>query len=300
MQNVKAYINKPRLIGLAIVSRMTWLPDELFLRLKYYFTMGSRLNLKHPQLFQEKIQWLKLYDRKPEYTRLVDKYAVKDYVANMIGDKYIIPTLGVWERFDDINFNLLPNRFVLKTTHGGGGGGVVICKNKSSFDPTEAKKHLELSLKQDIYKYLREWPYKNVPRRIIAEELLETPEKTDLYDYKFFCFNGKVEYFKIDFGRFKEHHANYYDCNANLMPFGEADLPPVPKHQLDIPDNLADMIALAETLSKGFTFIRIDLYNLSGRIYFGEMTFYPASGLGPFTSKEWDLKIGESLKLSAI
>lgn len=295
--NVKAYLHKPRLIGLAIVSRMTWLPDELFLRLKYYFSMGSRLNLKNPKLFQEKIQWLKLHDRKPEYTRLVDKYAVKDYVANMIGNKYIIPTLGVWDRPEDIDFDALPDKFVLKTTHGGGGGGVAICHNKSHFDKEGAKRHLAKSLKADIYRSLREWPYKNVPRRIIAEELLETSGNTDLYDYKFFCFNGKVEYFKIDFGRFKEHHANYYDCNGNLMPFGEADLPPIPEHQLEIPHNLADMITIAETLSKGFKFIRIDLYNLSGRIYFGEMTFYPASGLGPFTSPEWNLKMGDLIKI---
>lgn len=295
--NVKTYLHKPRLIGLAIVSRMTWLPDELFLRLKYYFSMGSRLNLKNPKLFQEKIQWLKLHDRKPEYTRLVDKYAVKDYVANMIGNKYIIPTLGVWDRPEDIDFDALPDKFVLKTTHGGGGGGVAICHNKSHFDKEGAKRHLAKSLKADIYRSLREWPYKNVPRRIIAEELLETSGNTDLYDYKFFCFNGKVEYFKIDFGRFKEHHANYYDCNGNLMPFGEADLPPVPEHQLEMPDNLADMITIAETLSKEFTFIRIDLYNLSGRIYFGEMTFYPASGLGPFTSPEWNLKMGDLIKI---
>ena len=295
--NIKAYFHKPRLIALAIVSRMTWLPDELFLRLKYYFTMGNRLNLKHPKLFQEKIQWLKLHDRKPEYTRLVDKYAVKDYVANMIGNKYIIPTLGVWDRPEDIDFDALPDKFVLKTTHGGGGGGVAICHNKSHFDKEGAKRHLAKSLKADIYRSLREWPYKNVPRRIIAEELLETSGNTDLYDYKFFCFNGKVEYFKIDFGRFKEHHANYYDCNGNLMPFGEADLPPVPEHQLEMPDNLADMITIAETLSKEFTFIRIDLYNLSGRIYFGEMTFYPASGLGPFTSPEWNLKMGDLIKI---
>lgn len=298
--NVKAYLHKPRLIGFAIVSRMTWLPDELFLRLKYYFSMGSRLNLKDPKLFQEKIQWLKLHDRKPEYTRLVDKYAVKGYVANLIGNQYIIPTLGVWDRPEEIDFDELPDKFVLKTTHGGGGGGVAICHDKSNFDKEGAKRHLAKSLKVDIYQHNREWPYKNVPRRVIAEELLETSGNTDLYDYKFFCFNGKVEYFKIDFGRFKEHHANYYDCNANLMPFGEADFPPVPEHKLEMPDNLADMITIAETLSKGFRFIRIDLYNLSGHIYFGEMTFYPASGLGPFIPAEWNFRLGDIIDLSIV
>lgn len=185
----------------------TRLPDKLYLKILYRFKMGRKLNLMKPITFTEKLQWLKLHNRKQEYTTMVDKYSVKDYVKGIIGPEYIIPTLGVWNNFDDIDFSKMPHRFVLKTTHGGGGGGVVLCKDKSSFNLQKAKEVLEKSLNHDIYRNLREWPYKNVERRIIAEEFLEDPTG-ELKDYKFFCFNGEVKFFKIDFGRFTNHHAN--------------------------------------------------------------------------------------------
>lgn len=275
-----------------------WLPDKPYLQLLYRFKMGHRLNLKNPKTFTEKLQWLKLYNRRPEYTNMVDKYAVKKYVADIIGEEYIIPTLGVWDKPEEINWDSFPNQFVLKTTHGGGGGGVVICKDKQTFNRADAIAKLNQSMRSDIYSGLLEWPYKNVPRRIIAEKFMapkKSPAPADLPDYKFFCFDGKVKFFKIDFGRFVEHHANYYSPNGELLPFGEKGLEPDPNHVEVMPVNLSEMIAVAEKLSTGFKFLRVDLYNVKGKIYFGELTFYPASGLLSFVPEEADKTIGDYL-----
>lgn len=285
-------------LGIAILYRLSFMfPDKQYLKMMFRLKMGYPLNLKKPQTFNEKLQWLKLYNRRPEYTQMVDKYAVKEYVAKIIGEKYIIPTIGVWDKFDQINFSSLPELFVLKTTHGGGGGGVVICNNKDNFDISDARQKLNRSLSGNIYNSLREWPYKDVKKRIIAEKYI-CDEKNELKDYKFFCFNGKVQFFKIDFDRFIEHHANYYDRAGNLLPFGEADFLPKPEILLDIPYNLSEMIQIAEKLAANIPFIRVDLYNIKGKIYFGEMTFFPSSGLGQFLPKKYDYILGELIKLS--
>ena len=276
----------------------SWIPDYTYLTIRYRARMGKWPNLKHPQLFTEKIQWLKMNNRKPEYTIMVDKYAVKEYVANIIGKQYIIPTLAGWGKKEEID--CLPNQFVLKTTHGGGGCDVIVCKDKRKFDKEAALVKLTTSLTSDLFKKFREWPYKNVPKRIIAEKFMQVEnaeEGSDLKDYKFFCFNGKVRFFKIDFDRFVEHHANYYSPDGKLLPFGEADLPPVPSHVENMPENLAEMIQLAEKLSVEQSFLRVDFYNINGLIYFGELTFYPASGMGTFTDENIDLQLGSYLKL---
>lgn len=429
----------------SIVSHFfRWLPDATYLKLLYRFKMGHRLDLHNPKTFTEKLQWLKLYNRKPEYTTMVDKYAVKEYVASIIGEQYIIPTLGVWDKPEQIDWDSLPDKFVLKTTHGGGGGGVVICRDKATFDRQAAISRLNQSLASDIYRGLREWPYKNVPKRIIAEQFMApvkasapkdlpdykffcfngeprycqvirdrhsketidfydmdwahqefvglnpvarngltpvarpenleemaeicrklakdepfvrvdlyvidnkkyfgeltfypasgmgvfTPEEwngrlgdlltlpnavgggkflinnsiveevkieyDELKDYKFFCFNGEVKFFKVDFGRFVEHHANYYSPDGHLLDFGEKGLEPDPGYAIALPSNLKAMISLAERLSEGIPFLRVDFYNINGAIYFGELTFYPASGMLPWTTDEADVAIGNYLKL---
>lgn len=275
------------------------LPDSIFLRICYKRKIGKKLNLNNPQSFNEKLQWLKLYDRRPEYQTMVDKRAVKDYVACILGKEHVIQTLGVWESPDDIDFDALPAQFVLKTINGGGGSGVVICKNKETFDKKEAIERLHKSLQVDIYKLLREWPYKNIKKQIIAEKYMED-EAGELKDYKFFCFNGTVKCFKIDFDRYIEHHANYYNPEGQLLPFGELLLPPIPDKKIEIPDSLPEMIRYAEMLSKGYPFMRVDFYSVCNHIYFGEITFYPASGFGKFTNDEWDIKIGEWLELPKI
>ena len=298
---IKYLLHNPSAIAIALLRRLSFaIPDRPYLKMMFRLKMGYPLDLNNPKTFSEKLQWLKLYNRKPEYTRMVDKYAVKDYVAKVIGEEYIIPTIGVWDRFEDIDFNILPEQFVLKTTHGGGSGGVVICNNKQTFNIDAAKEKLNHSLKTDIYKYLREWPYKNVEKRIIAEQYMQDTDSDELKDYKFFCFNGKVQFFKIDFDRFEGHRANYYDNKGKILTLREVDLlPPVPG-KVKVPDNLNEMIKIVEILSEGIPFIRIDLYDINRRIYFGEMTFFPASGLGKFSPAEADKKIGEFLHLQQI
>lgn len=298
MQAVSYYLKNPRKLGVALICRMEWLPDKLFLQLLYFFEMGKPLNLKKPQTFQEKLQWLKLNNRQTIMTTMVDKFAVKQFVTERIGERYVIPTIGVWDNADEIDFNKLPEKFVLKTTHGGGGGGVVICRNKCAFDFAGAKRLLNRSLKQDIYSHFREWPYRDVPRRIIAEQLLELPDNSEVYDYKIFCFNGKPRFLKVDFGRFVEHHANYYDLNWKLLPFGEEGLMPVSTHKIAKPSNIDEMLDLAVKLSEGYPFLRVDFYNIAGRIYFGELTFYPGSGMIHFSPIEWDIKLGNMLDLN--
>ena len=273
------------------------LSDKQYLKAIFMYRFGYSLDLDNPRTFCEKLQWLKLYDRKQEYTKMVDKFEVKKYVANKIGEEYIIPTLGVWNTPWDIDWDTLPNQFVLKTTHGGGGNGVIICKDKMQLNKESVCKALSESLNCDLYKSFREWPYKNVSKRIIAELFLENPSG-ELNDYKFFCFNGLVKFFKIDFNRFIEHHANYYLPNGQLLPFGEKGLEPDFEHVETMPDNLSEMIKIAERLSNGCKFVRVDLYDVKGKIYFGELTFYPAAGLGEFVPEEWNEKIGDFINIT--
>ena len=270
------------------------LPDKLFIQLKFFKNFHRLPNLKNPKTFNEKLQWLKLYDRNPYYTKLVDKYEVKKIIADIIGEEYIIPTLGVWDNAEDIDFESLPNQFVLKATHDS--GRVIICKDKDKLNKEWAKKEMAKSLKRDFYALTREWPYKNVPRRIIAEAFIEDPSG-DLKDYKFFCFNGKVEFFKIDFDRFVGHKANYYDLDWNIQPFEEIVCPRDVNRKHECPKNFNRMVGIAQTLSREYPFIRVDLYNNNGVIYFGEMTFFPNSGMGRFNPNETDKKLGDLIKL---
>jgi hypothetical protein len=266
----------------------------------YWLSIGKKPNLKNPTTFNEKINWLKLHDHNPKYHILVDKFAVKDYVTNVIGKEYIIPTLGIWNTFDEIDFDSLPDQFVLKTTNGGGNSGIVICRNKREFDKADARVKLHKSMAYDIYKNMGEWAYKGIKPRIMAETFMEDnthPQNVDLIDYKFYCFNGNVKFFKIDFDRNTKHRANYYNRNADIQEFGELICLPDFDKKLDIPINLSDMIGIAEKLSADLLFSRIDLYNINGSIYFGEITFYPNSGNGKFVPKEWDLILGNYLKI---
>lgn len=275
-----------------------YLSDSIYLRALYKIRMGHKMNLKNPKTFQEKIQWLKINYRKPEFTVMVDKYAVKEFVAKKIGKEYIIPTIGVWNRVEDINIEELPNKFVLKTTHGGGGGGVIICRDKSKFDMNKVLPRLNSLLKLNIYKNYREWPYKDVPRRIIAEKFLETSESTDLTDYKIFCFNGKPKYIQVIKDRNTVETIDFFDTHWVHQPF--VGLNPKCKNakiEPHKPSNLEEMIYIAEKLSKDIPFVRVDLYNIDSKVYFGELTFYPASGIGKFSPDEWSLKLGDLLQL---
>lgn len=293
--------NRAQFCDSIVKNFFSFLPDKLYLSLRYRCIMGHWIDWRNPKTFTEKIQWLKVYNRKPEYTIMVDKYAAKEYVAERIGEEYIIPTLNVWDRPEDIDWNILPDQFVLKTTHGGGGCGVVICKDKNKFDRQMAISKLRSSFNSDIYPILREWPYKNVPKRIIAEKFIapeENPLSSELQDYKFFCFNGNVKFFKVDFGRFVEHHANYYSLTGELLEFGESCFEPNPNYPIKLPHNLNKMVELAETLSAKIPFLRVDFYNVNGKIYFGELTFFPSSGMTPWTPISADYEIGKLLDLN--
>lgn len=272
------------------------IPDETYAKMKYYSTFGRRLNIKNPTSFNEKLQWLKLYDRKEEYSKLVDKYEVKTYITEMLGDEYIIKTLGIWNSFEEIDFDILPNQFVLKCTHDS--GGIVICKDKTCFDYYKAKKKLDKCMKRNYYSVSREWPYKNVTPRIMAEEYMVDESATELKDYKFFCFNGKVKCFKIDFDRFINHRANYYDMDLEQLKFGEVICPPDYGRKFEKPENFGTMIEKACLLSTGISFLRVDFYNINGKIYFGELTFYPSSGMGPFVPDSADKMLGDWLIIS--
>lgn len=272
------------------------MPDAEFLKRRYRIAFGKHLDLDAPVTFNEKLQWLKLYDRKPEYTKMVDKYEVKQYVSDVIGKQYIIPTLGVWDDPEQIDFDGLPKQFVLKCTHDS--QGLVICKDKSRLNTQEAIVKLKKALKRNYFWVGREWPYKNVKPRIIAEQYLEEPSKADLVDYKLFCFNGKVKLILICSNRFGKDglKEDFYDINWNKLKLKR------PNHKnsniiINKPEKIDDMIALAEKLSNGISFLRVDFYIIDNKIYFGELTFFPACGFESFEPQIWDKTLGNWIQL---
>lgn len=272
------------------------LSDRAYVSLYYRSIFKRSPDLANPKTFNEKLQWLKLYARDPKQNVLVDKAAVKGYIADTLGAEYVIPTLGVWERYEDIDFDALPKRFVLKCTHDS--GSVVLCRDKDSFDFDAAAKKLKNGLSHNLYWHGREWVYKDVKPRILAEAYMTDSAASDeLRDYKFFCFDGKVKCFKVDFDRFVGHRANYYAPDCSLLPFGEVVCPPDFDRRLELPASLPSMIRLAERLSAGYPFLRVDFYDVGGRIYFGELTFFPASGFGPFVPDSWDETLGSWITL---
>lgn len=296
------YLKNPKLIPIYFKHKRLngkygkSLNDEEFLKKKFRLCIGKELNLENPQTFNEKLQWLKLYDRKPEYTQMVDKYEAKKWIAERIGEEYIIPTLSVWDSFDEIDFDKLPNQFVLKTTHDS--GGVVICRDKNNFDKKEAKKKLEKSLKRNYYWHGREWPYKNVKPRILAEVYMVDESGYELKDYKFFCFNGKMKVFFVAKDRQKEGEEtkfDFFDENFEHLPFTNGHPNSEPPYFK--PENFEKMKELAEKLSQGIPHLRVDFYNINGRIYLGELTFSHWSGFVPFEPEEWDYTLGSWLEL---
>lgn len=277
-------------------NQASLLPDKNFLELTYYVgTNGKILNLNSPKTFNEKIQWLKLYDRNPEYTKMVDKYKVKEYVAEHIGEKYIIPTLGVWERFEDINFDKLPEQFVLKCTHDS--GSVSIIRDKYNFDYDAVREKYTHALQKNYYDAGREWPYKNVRPRIIAEELLQREDGCEIVDYKFMCFGGEVRCIFICTNRFEKSglRVTFYDTNWRKMPFERHY--PSESVPFEKPKSFNEMRMIAEKLSKGIPFVRIDFYEINERPLVGEITFYPGGGYEQFDPDIWDEILGSWIRI---
>ena len=272
--------------------------DRTYLRWLYYRKLGVFPRLDAPVTFNEKIQWLKLHDRKEIYHRMVDKSTAKDYVDGILGPGHTLRTLGVWDRFSDIDWDALPDRFVLKLTAGGGGRSVCICRDKAAFDRKAAVRRLRKDARRDLYRRYGEWAYKDIPKRIIAEELLipDGPYSTPS-DYKFWCFNGKARIVMVGTGRYEGGAPSFHflDTDWNPLPFWKKYPPvgPTPPR----PPQLSEMIEIAEKLSGGMAFLRVDLYNEGGKVYFGELTFYPSSGTAPFNPGEWDAITGEMIRL---
>ena len=270
------------------------LDDKTFIKLDYFSGMRKFPNIDNPTTYNEKLIWLKLHDKHDEYTQLVDKYEVKDIVRKLIGDEHIIPTIGVWDSFEEIDFDKLPNQFVLKTTHDS--GGVVVCTNKSKLDIEKAQIKLEKSLRHNFFYEHREYPYKNVKPRIIAEKYMVDESGTELKDYKFFCFDGKCKMLFIATDRsIDDVKFDFFDTDFNHLPFKQGH--PWSTKEIKKPAGFDKMIELAEKLAKGYRHVRVDLYDINGKIYFGELTFFHFAGKTPFIPSEWDTKIGEWLTL---
>ncbi len=275
------------------------LPDKAYVKWRFHLKFNKKLDLKDPKSYSEKLQWLKLYDRNPLYTDMVDKATVKEYVAKLIGEEYIVPTIGVWNHFDEINFDALPEQFVLKCTHDS--GGLVICRDKSKLDKEAAREKIEKCLKVNYYWRGREWPYKHVKPRILAEKFMqdskEKPEE-GLTDYKFFCFDGEPKAMFIATDRAKqdtETKFDFFDMEFNHLPFTNGH--PNSEKTIEKPEQFELMIELARKLSEGLPHVRVDFYESEGKIYFGELTFFHWGGLVPFEPEEWDDIFGSWIRL---
>lgn len=279
---------------------LRWMSDETFEKIVFKASFGYKLNLDNPKTFNEKLQWLKLYNRKPEYTTMVDKYKVRAYIREKIGDEYLIPLLGAWDRVEDIDFEALPNQFVLKCNHDQ--GSVVICKDKSKFDIEAAKRKLARKLAKDQYTATREWPYKDVPRKIIAEKYMtDTPDSSEFTDYKFFCFDGVVDCVMVCLDRSSGDTKFYFfDKKWNLKRLNIRGKNAPDGFTIPKPNQMDKMFEIAAKLSEGLPFARVDLYQSNDHIYFGEITFFPDSGFDANLLPETDAYFGSLIDLEKV
>lgn len=297
IENYKRILNSKGILK-ALIHRISYfIPDKVYIKVVYFLQTGNKLNLKNPKSFNEKLQWLKLYDRKLIYTKMVDKFEAKKIVEDLIGSKYIIPTIGVWDRFEDIEFDILPNQFVLKSTHDS--GGILICKNKSNFNIDEARKFFNKVLKQNFYLLTREWPYKFVKPRILAEKYMVDESGTELKDFKIFNFNGLAKIIQVDFDRFTEHKRNIYNKEWEFIDV-QIQYPNDPTHKIGKPHQFEDMLRVAAVLSKNIPHLRTDFYSIGNQTYFGELTFHHGSGYEKFTPETFNDVLGNYIELPTI
>lgn len=275
---------------------MKILPDKLYLSLLYEVRTGKKISWKNPKSFNEKLNWLKLYDRRPEYVKMADKYEVRDYIKEKLGDEYLIPVLGVWDNVEEIDFSKLPQQFVLKCTHDS--ASVVICKDKHQFDKEAAIRKLKASMDTNYFYPSREWPYKEIKPRVIAEQYMVDESHTELKDYKIYNFGGKPELIQVDFGRFTHHERNLYSTQWEYID-EQIEYPKNPAVQIARPDNLEEMLECARKLSEGMPSVRTDFYSINGKTYFGEITFYQEAGFGKFEHERYERKLGDLIQLPA-
>lgn len=296
-RKLQTVASNPRVIGVKLLYRLSpLLPDKLYLKLLFPLKVGYKLNLENPQTYNEKLQWIKLYYRKPIMSVMADKYAAKQYIENIIGDEYVVKNYGVWEHFNDIDFSTLPESFVLKTTHDQ--GGVVVVKDKNELDIKKAKAKLERHLKKGTYHLMKEWPYKNIQPRIIAEELLIDTEKGDLWDYKFYCFNGEPKLMYISHGRQADTtYLDFYDMDFEKQDISRPGFSASEKN-INKPEQWELMKELSLKLSAGWPHLRVDFYCIDRKLYLGELTFFQGGGMMPFYPESWDYKLGEYIKLT--
>ena len=273
---------------------LNFIPDKAYLKAVFKAEIGYRLDLEHPKTYNEKLQWIKLYDRKPEYVIYADKYKVREYIAGTIGEKYLVPLIGMYERAEKIPWGSLPDRFVLKCNHASGTN--IICKNKKALDTVSAEKKLNAWLKKNAFWGAREWCYKDIESCIICEEFIETKDGNTPDDYKFMCFNGVPRLIQVHHDRYGEHTLDYYTPEWKKADLQRIDAN-ISVKDVEKPEKLDEMLSIAERLSKDMYYARIDLYYVNGNIYFGEITMYPTGGFSTFTRYEDDLLLGSYIKL---
>lgn len=290
-------INHPELILITIIGLklFRFLPDRIFLKLLFRLNLGRRLNLKNPVSFNEKLQWLKIFDNNPLYIKLADKYEVRKYVSEKVGDNYLIPLIGVYDHFDDIEFDHLPESFVMKCTHDS--GSVIVVKDKNKFNYCQARSMINKKLRTNYFYKGREWPYKYIKPRIICEKLMVDEPGQELKDYKIFCFNGEPLFIQIDYNRFKNHKRNLFNIEWDPINVSYA-YPREFNTSNDKPSNWDDMLICAKKLSQETVFARTDFYSIQNEIYFGEITFFPESGFGRFMPDSYDYIFGKILDLN--
>lgn len=274
-----------------------YIPDRIYLKMLYQVRLNEKLDIRNPVTFNEKMQWLKLYDRNPVYTKMADKYEVRSIVKAKLGAEYLIPLLGVWESVEEIAWEKLPEQFVLKCTHDS--ASVCICKDKAGFDKAAACRKLDRALKVNYYYASREWPYKNIKPRIIAEKYMADESGTELKDYKIYTFGGEPYLIQVDFDRFVRHRRNLYTTEWEYID-EEIEYPKDPSVRIQKPEKLEEMLACARKLAGNTASLRTDFYSVNDKIYFGEITFYQEAGFARFSSEEYAKKLGEMIVLPGL
>lgn len=298
-RKIKTFLRNPKISLIKLLYLISpLLSDSFYLKLLFPLKTGYKLNLDQPKTYNEKLQWLKINYKIPIMTKMVDKFLAKNFAANIIGSEYIVKSYGVWKKFEDIDFDKLPKQFVLKTTHDQ--GGVVLVSDKKNFDKKSAEKKIKKHLKFKHFYLTREWPYKNVEPRIMAEALLVDREIGDLYDYKFYCFHGEPKIMYLAHGRQKDIcYLDFYDMDFNKLDISRPGYFQSSKN-FKIPENWELMKELAKKLSLGFPHLRVDFYNINGKVYLGELTFFQGGGLMPFSPQDWDDKLGSWIDLEKV